>query len=647
MVRNVIRRLRDSQEWGFFTTMTRAVPGAAAVWWLVLVVRALLPALLAISTGWLVGTVRDRGPLGPPLTLFGLAFVGSQVLPPFHQTVGANLGSRFANVLNERLMAATLGPDGIGHLERGDLTNDLTTARDFDIGMTGPPMYMNMDFIAGGLVALLGGTAAALVLVAFAWWAPVVLLLAWGSTHWLLRESGVWRDRNSDEVQTARRHTDYAYQLAVEPMAAKEVRLFGLAPWLIDRFVNHRRRLHDLQYEATRLRERSVTSSLLIVLAGNMLVFWVLAVRTFDGHVGLSAVVTYAGSAFAASSIAFGGLSWALDGAAAPVSAIRKLEPEMAAAGALTEPPIAAATATPASRSTTVASMAPEIRFRDVTFTYPTGFQPVLEHFDLTIPAGVSMAIVGQNGAGKTTIAKLLCRLYDPQAGAIEIDGIDLRTLDVQAWRARLAAVFQDFVRYELPLRDNVAPLGAPNDVVRAALADAGASRLAELDTPMAKGYPGGVDLSGGQWQRVALARSVLAVRQGAGVVLLDEPTAMLDVRGESEIFRRVIDATVDCTTILISHRFSTVRQADRICVVEHGRVIEEGNHAELVDLGGRYHTMYNLQASRFVEHDELGAPVEHDELGDLDAHDERDEFVGNDEIDALVGNDETDSGRP
>lgn len=257
------------------------------------------------------------------------------------------------------------------------------------------------------------------------------------------------------------------------------------------------------------------------------------------------------------------------------------------------------------------------------------------------------MAIVGQNGAGKTTIAKLLCRLYDPQAGAIEIDGIDLRTLDVQAWRARLAAVFQDFVRYELPLRDNVAPLGAPNDVVGAALADAGASRLAELDTPMAKGYPGGVDLSGGQWQRVALARSVLAVRQGAGVVLLDEPTAMLDVRGESEIFRRVIDATVDCTTILISHRFSTVRQADRICVVEHGRVIEEGSHAELVDLGGRYHTMYNLQASRFVEHDELGAPVEHDELGDLDAHDERDEFVGNDEIDALVGNDETDSGRP
>ena len=125
-------------------------------------------------------------------------------------------------------MAATLGPDGIGHLERGDLTNDLTTARDFDLGWTAPPMFMNMDFIAQGLVMLLGGIASALVLVGFAWWAPLLLLGAWGSTHWLLRESGVWRDRNTDEVKTARRHTDYAYTLATEPAAAKEVRLFGL-----------------------------------------------------------------------------------------------------------------------------------------------------------------------------------------------------------------------------------------------------------------------------------------------------------------------------------------------------------------------------------------------------------------------------------
>jgi ATP-binding cassette subfamily B protein len=224
----------------------------------------------------------------------------------------------------------------------------------------------------------------------------------------------------------------------------------------------------------------------------------------------------------------------------------------------------------------------------------------VLEHLNLTIPAGSSLAIVGQNGAGKTTIAKLLCRFYDPQSGAIEIDGIDLREFDPASWRRRITAVFQDFLRLELPLRDNVAPAGAPDEVIRAALESAGAAHLAALDTVLARGYEGGTDLSGGQWQRVALARALASVDLGAGVVLLDEPTAQLDVRGEAEIFDRLLAATRHCTTILISHRFSTVRHADRICVLEHGRVIELGTHDELMDLGGRYRTMFDLQAQRF-----------------------------------------------
>jgi ABC-type multidrug transport system fused ATPase/permease subunit len=231
----------------------------------------------------------------------------------------------------------------------------------------------------------------------------------------------------------------------------------------------------------------------------------------------------------------------------------------------------------------------------------------VLEHLDLTIPAGSSLAIVGQNGAGKTTIAKLLCRLYDPQSGAIEIDGIDLREFDLPSWRSRVAAVFQDFIRLERPLRDNVAPAGAPDKVVYAALEAAGAANLAGLDTVLARGYDGGTDLSGGQWQRIALARALASVTLGAGVVLLDEPTAQLDVRGEAEIFDRLLAATRHCTTILISHRFSTVRQADRICVLEHGKVIELGTHDQLMALGGRYRTMFDLQAQRFNLPDEVG----------------------------------------
>jgi ABC-type multidrug transport system fused ATPase/permease subunit len=179
---------------------------------------------------------------------------------------------------------------------------------------------------------------------------------------------------------------------------------------------------------------------------------------------------------------------------------------------------------------------------------------------------------------------------------------VDLREFDIAAWRSRITAVFQDFVRFELTLRDNVAPGGAPDDVIRQALTDAGAARLADLDTVLARGYPGGTELSGGQWQRVALARALCRVRLGAGVVLLDEPTAQLDVRGEAEIFERILAATRHTTTILISHRFSTVRLADRICVLEHGRVVELGSHDELMAQGGRYRTMFELQASRFED---------------------------------------------
>src|SRR5262245_19271284 len=150
-------------------------------------------------------------------------------------------------------------------------------------------------------------------------------------------------------------------------------------------------------------------------------------------------------------------------------------------------------------------------------------------------------------------------------------------------------------------MRDNVAPQGAPDEQILAALNSAGAGSLAKLDTVLARGYDGGTDLSGGQWQRVALARALCAVRMGAGVVLLDEPTAQLDVRGEAEIFDRILSATRQCTTILISHRFSTVRHADRICVLEDGAVVELGTHDELMALGGRYRTMFDLQARRFT----------------------------------------------
>jgi ABC-type bacteriocin/lantibiotic exporter with double-glycine peptidase domain len=595
----VLQSLTERKEWKFFAVLPKAAPGLAAAWWTALLLRGMLPAGFAIAMGVLVGAVQRGHSLAGPLALAGTIFVLLQVLSPIHQAVSANLGDRTAAWLYDRLTEACVRPPGMGHLEDPTLTSDLTVARDFDLGMTGPPLAISMDFIGNSMAEMIGGVASAVILARYAWWAPILLAGAWMATHWILSDSAIWHDRNTEEVRGAQRDADYAYRLAVDPPASKELRLFGLAGWTIDRFIAKRTRLHELQYAATRLRERPLIWSMLLVVSANVLVFWLLANAVAQGRISLGEVVVYVQSAIGVSMIAFGGFSWALDGAAAPVAAVLRLEPAMRPAGALRSGDRRAD-----------ATGARAIHLRDVTFAYPAGV-PVLEHFDLTIPAGSSLAIVGQNGAGKTTIAKLLCRLYDPQSGAIEIDGVDIREFDLASWRSRVTAVFQDFVRLELPLRDNVAPGGAPDHVVRAALESAGATNLAALDTVLARGYDGGTDLSGGQWQRVALARALAAVQLGAGVVLLDEPTAQLDVRGEAEIFDRLLAATRHCTTILISHRFSTVRHADRICVLEHGRVIELGTHDELMTLGGRYRIMFDLQAQRFNVPEEEGATYE------------------------------------
>ncbi len=582
--------LRARDEWKFFGVLPRADLSLTVTWWTLLLLRGLLPAAFAVAMGILIAAVQRGDALGVPLSIVGVVFVLLQTTSPLHQTIGKNLGSRTAAWLYDELTFACVRPPGMGHLEDPRLTTDLTVARDFDLGISGPPLSISMDFIGAGLVEFVAGVVAAMLLFGYAWWAPLLLVGGWLATQWLLRESAVWRDRNTEDVREAQRHADYAYRLAVDPPAAKELRLFGLSGWTVERFTAQRRRLFDLRWEATRLRERPVAWSLLVVLAANAAVFTSIAIDVNAGHLDLGHAVTFASAAVTASMIAFGGLSWALDGAAAPAAAVLRLQREMDPEGAL-----------PHGTRSAERVPAREIRFRNVTFAYPAApGEPVLEGFDLTIPAGSSIAIVGQNGAGKTTLAKLLCRLYDPQHGAIEIDGIDVREFELDSWRARVTAVFQDFIRFEMPLRDNVAPAGAPDDVVEAALADAGASNLASLDTVLARGYEGGTDLSGGQWQRIALARALCAVRLGAGVVLLDEPTAQLDVRGEAEIFERVLASTRHATTILISHRFSTVRLADRICVLEKGRVVELGTHAELMAANGRYRTMFDLQASRF-----------------------------------------------
>ena len=592
-----MRRLKD---WAPLA-LARATWGAsrplATVWWGLVLVRSLLPAGLTLGLGALVAAIAGGEAVTGPLVLVGVSFALLSMSSPIHTQVGSILGDATSGWLQAQLTEACSGPPGISHLERPGLADELVMARDFDLGITGPPLAVALGFISAGMVELGGGVAQTLVLGAVVWWAPLVIGGAWLSTHWLLRESSVWSSRTDPDVMSEQRHAEYAYRLAVDAQPAKELRVFGLGEWTVDRFATRRRRLVDLQWKAMRLRQRSLAVVFAVLGVSHAVVLIPLIASTIDGQVSLARLVVAAQALLGASALAVGGFAWALEGAAQPIQVVERLRSRMAAEGALGR----VEGATPVGALGLPTS---EIRFQDVGFTYPSGGAPVYSNLELTIPAGRSLAIVGRNGVGKTTLVKLLCRLYDPTSGAITVDGHDLRSFDVEAWRERVTVVFQDFVRFELSLRRNVVLDDAALDdaELERLLAIAGAAGLAALDQPLSKAQPGGTDLSGGQWQRVALARALCAVHLGAGVVILDEPTAQLDVRGEAEIFERLLAATAGCTTILISHRFSTVRHADCIVVIEDGLVVEQGSHDDLVAAGGRYKTMFELQAARFAD---------------------------------------------
>ncbi|MDM7854899.1 ABC transporter ATP-binding protein [Cellulomonas alba] len=586
-------------------------------------VVGLLPVAFVLLTSVVVGAVPSavEGGSGSPewahLVRVFLAAAGvfllRQVLAPLQTAVGVRMQRAVDGALRERAIRATLGTVGIAPLEDQRALDALSEAtREFDNDFHSP------GAACAGLLALLGRYVqlvgyAVVVGVVASWWAAAALVVAvlvfrYGQRGGLRRYSTAW-----SLVTGHRRRATYLREVAMGPAAAKEMRVFGLAGWFSDRYTEavtamlgpvteQRRRIYFAPY--------LLYTAIGLVVAAGVLVS--IGRSAAAGDIGLTALALGIQSVVAA--IALGGYYPESDvptqyGMQA-VSALRAFEARAAEVEAAEEDRDGTRGAVPERVHLAPEAPAAALRFEGVTFGYLGSDRRVLDGLDLELPAGLCTAIVGVNGAGKTTLVKLLTRLHEPTGGRITVDGTDLRAVDAHEWRRHVSVIFQDFVRYELSAADNIAFGAVATARTDAAVRDA-AEKAGILDvvdglpsgfeTPLSRSYEGGADLSGGQWQRIAIARSLYALGAGARVLVLDEPTSALDVRAEAAFFERFVELTRGVTSVLISHRFSSVRHADRIVVVDGGRVVEQGTHDELLATGGTYARLFHLQAERFA----------------------------------------------
>ncbi|MGD0639397.1 MAG: ABC transporter ATP-binding protein [Roseiarcus sp.] len=577
----------------FLLRLVRAVVPVLALYVGKLIVDAVVAEARLPHAGWSPADWIASGRLvkvgGLVAIEFGLV-VATDFSSRLSSLVDSLLAETYSNFASIRLMekAATLD---LEQFESSDQQDRLDRARR---QVTGRTALLGLVF--GQIQDILAAASFMIGLMAYWPWLIVLMLIALVPS--LLAEVKFnAQSYRLDYFRTPeRRQLDYVRYLGSSIETAKEVKLFGLDRFLIERF---RRFAEAMFLDNRRLAARRALWGGLFAMFGTVayyVAYGAIIWRTMAGAFTLGDMTFLVGSFLRLKSL--------LDGLLIGFS-------QVAAQALYLDDLFSFFEIRPRIVSPDHPLPAPErIRsgfvFEDVGFRYEGAERWAVRHLDLEIAAGEVLALVGENGAGKTTIVKLLSRLYDPTEGRIRLDGRDLRDYDLGELRKRVGVVFQDFVRFHFTAAENIAigrveAAGDRDRIEQAAdrsLADAVIARLPlGLEQPLGRRFQGGVDLSGGEWQKIAIARAYM---RDADALVLDEPTSALDARSEYEVFQRFRDLSAGKTTLLISHRFSTVRMADRIIVLDEGRIVEEGSHQALLKRGGRYAEMFELQAAGY-----------------------------------------------
>ena len=566
--------------------VVRSFIPVAVLWIGKLIIDAVIAGVGAVQAG----RSPDWGHLAVLVGIeLGIAVVG-EGLARLSSLLESLLGDLFGNRLSVRLMehAATLD---LAQFENAEIYDHLERARRQTIGRIG--LFTLLLGTAQDLITLI--SLASVLLVQLPW---LLLLLTIAVLPAFLGEAHFASLGYSLLFQWTpeRRLLDYLRYMGASDESAKEVKLFGLSPFLVGRYSE----LSDRFYaENKKLAvRRNIVSTLLVTIGtlGYYGAYAVIIYRTVLGAFTIGTLTFLAGS-FRQSRSLIQSILLALSSIYEQSLYLSDLFTFFEVRPNVTSEPGARPVARPLQTG---------FQFENVGFRYPGSQRWAVRGLSFAFEPHERIALVGENGAGKTTLVKLLARLYDPDEGRILLDGVDLREYDLDSLRKNIGIIFQDFVRYDFVLRENigVSQIEALGDearireAARRSLADSVVKRVPQgYDQMLGKRFDNGVELSGGEWQKVALARAYM---RDAQVLILDEPTAALDARAEYEVFLRFAELTKGRMAVLISHRFSTVRMADRILVLKDGELVDDGTHEELVARGGLYAELFSLQAAGY-----------------------------------------------